>query len=63
MKMKLKTGTDLSRLRNIYYRRTIYIRHYDSGYKGFSYSDFTYNINKCNITYISLIIVICKVIY
>ncbi len=38
-------------------------QHNDSTYKGFNYNDFTFNINKCDITYMFLFTVTSKVIY
>jgi len=39
------------------------IWHYGNTYKDFNYDDFTYNTNKCDITYMFLFTVISKVIY
>jgi hypothetical protein len=38
-------------------------RHYDNTLKDFTYINFSYNINKCDITYMFLLNVISKVIY
>ncbi len=38
-------------------------RHYDNTYKDFTSKDFTYYINKGAVSYMSLFIVISKVIY
>jgi hypothetical protein len=38
-----------------------YMRHYDNTYKELIYDDFTYNINKCYITYMFVFTFICTV--